>query len=125
MALPDFGEITATKLYEHLQSQPARETFALLDAAGVDLTSREYGQAAPATTQFIGKTIVLTGTLQQFPRQALKERLENLGAHVTSMVTGATDLVIAGDKPGSKYDKARDLGVEIWDETTLRRNLSE
>ena len=125
MELPDFGKITAATLHEHLQSPPARATFALLDAAGVDLTSREYGQAAPATTWFTGKTIVLTGTLKQFPRPALKERLENLGAHVTSAVTGATDLVIAGDKPGSKYNTARDLGVEIWDETMLLKLLSE
>ncbi len=125
MALPDFGEITATTLHEHLQSQPGRETFALLDAAGVDLTSREYRQAAPATTQFTGKTIVLTGTLKQFPRQALKDRLEQLGARVASTVSKTTDIVIAGEKPGSKYKKAKDLGIEIWDEDTLSKKLPE
>ncbi len=125
MELPDFGEITATKLHEHLQSQPARETFALLDAAGVDLASREYGQSAPAASRFTGKKVVLTGTLRQFPRQALKERLEQLGARVASTVSKTTDIVIAGEKPGSKYKKAKDLGIEIWDEDTLSKNLPE
>lgn len=125
MALPDFGEITATTLYEHLKSPPARETFALLDAAGVDLTSREYRKAAPATTQFTGKRIVLTGTLKHFPRQVLKDRLEQLGARVASTVSKTTDIVIAGEKPGSKYKTAKDLGIEIWDEDTLSKKLPE
>ncbi len=125
MALPDFGEITATKLHEHLQSPPARETFALLAAAGVDLASREYGQAEPAATPLQGKTVVLTGKLKQFSRHALKERLEHLGARVVSTVSKTTDIVIAGEKPGSKYKKAEALGVEIWDEDTLSKKLPE
>ena len=91
----------------------------------MDLASREYGQAPPAATPFEGKTVVLTGTLHQFPRQALKERLEHLGARVTSTVSKTTDIVIAGEKPGSKYQKAKDLGVEIWDEDTLAKKLPE
>lgn len=72
-----------------------------------------------------GRTFVLTGTLTSLTRDAARERLEALGAKVAGSVSKKTDAVIAGDAAGSKLDKARDLGVEIWDEATLLRLLAE
>ncbi len=120
-ALPDFGEVTAAALHAHLSSAPARETFALLERAGVDLASHDHApkEAAAEGSPFAGKTIVLTGTLSSFERRELAARLEALGAKVTHSVSARTDLVIAGENPGSKADKARELGVEIWDEKRL------
>jgi DNA ligase (NAD+) len=62
---------------------------------------------------------VLTGTLERLRPPALKDRLEALGAKVTGSVSKNTDLVIAGEKAGSKLAKAETtrLGVEVWDET--------
>ena len=122
MALPDFGEVTAATLHAYLQSKPGRETFRRLEAVGVDLTSATYQPepaARPSSSPFAGKSVVLTGALDHFARDELAERLESLGATVTGSVSKKTDLVIAGDKPGSKYDRARELGVEIWDEGKL------
>ncbi|MHC4217147.1 MAG: NAD-dependent DNA ligase LigA [Planctomycetota bacterium] len=123
--LPDFGEITAATLHSHLHSKPARDTFERLAAAGVDLTSREHAARAPsaAGSPVAGKTVVLTGSLEQFTREALTERLRDLGAKVTGSVSKKTDLVIAGTDPGSKVDKARKLGVETWDEARLLAEL--
>jgi len=70
-----------------------------------------------------GKTIVLTGSLEHFTRDELSEKLRALGASVTGSVSGSTDLLIAGDKAGSKLDKARKLGVEIWSEKDLLARL--
>jgi DNA ligase (NAD+) len=125
--LPDFGEITAATLHSHLHSKPARDTFERLAAAGVDLTSREHAASAPsaAGSPVAGKTVVLTGSLEQFTREALTERLRDLGAKVTASVSKKTDLVIAGADPGSKFDKARKLGVETWDETRLLAELKD
>ncbi|MHC4107193.1 MAG: NAD-dependent DNA ligase LigA [Planctomycetota bacterium] len=122
MALPDFGEVTAATLHAYLQSKPGRGTFRRLNGVGVDLSSPMYKPqraAPPVASPFAGKTVVLTGALDHFARDELADRLESLGATVTGSVSKKTDLVIAGDKPGSKCDRARELGIEIWDEGKL------
>jgi DNA ligase (NAD+) len=80
-------------------------------------------QAAEGAPPFSGKTIVLTGTLELFTRPELAEKLEALGAKVTGSVSKKTDLVIAGANAGSKLDKAKSLGVEVWDESRLLNEL--
>ena len=127
--LPDFGEITARSLHDHLASEPAREAFRRLAEAGVSLESdlyREPGDVeVPADSPFAGKTVVITGTLESFGRKDLQERLESLGATVTGSVSKKTDLLIAGEKAGSKLTKATELGVETWDEARLIEVLGE
>ena len=76
-------------------------------------------EAGPLTS----KTVVLTGTLTSMTRDAAKARLEQLGAKVAGSVSKSTSLVIAGGEAGGKLDKARALGVEIWDETKLTEFL--
>ena len=74
---------------------------------------------------FTNKTIVLTGALENFSRPDLTKLLSNYGANVTSSVSKKTNLVIAGTDAGSKLDKAKELNIEIIDENTLLRILSE
>jgi DNA ligase (NAD+) len=121
-ALSDFGTITAESLAKDLACADVKRMFADLAEAGVDLTSPIYQKAA-ADSPFAGKTVVLTGTLAAFERSALTERLESLGAKVTGSVSKKTHLLIAGTDAGSKLDKARELGVPIWDEAELLKNL--
>lgn len=125
--LPDFGEITARSLHDHLASEPARDAFRRLADAGVSLASdlyREPGEiAAPADSPVAGKTIVITGTLETTGRKELQERLEAMGAAVTGSVSKKTDILIAGEKSGSKLVKATELGVEVWDEARLLEEL--
>lgn len=115
------GAITAPVVHTYLHSDAAQQAFQRLRATGVDLTSRDYrppGKGDPAApgSPFAGKTIVITGTLEAFKRDVLKERLEALGAKVSGSVSRNTDILIAGESPGSKLDKARELGVEVWGE---------
>lgn len=121
------GADTAPVVHEYLASDAARDTFDRLARAGVDLRSQDHVEpgSGPASgdNAFAGKTVVLTGTLRQFKRNELTERLEGLGAKVAGSVSKNTDLVVAGDSAGSKLDKARKLGVEIWDEPTLLAHL--
>ncbi|MDZ4831048.1 MAG: NAD-dependent DNA ligase LigA [Phycisphaerae bacterium] len=126
--LDDFGTITAASLAQDLASQRVRESFARLRAAGVDLTSPLWKprDAAPLqATPFTGKTIVITGTLEKWERGALAERLESLGAKVSGSVSKKTSFVIAGAAAGSKLEKARELGIEVWDEARLEAALAE
>jgi DNA ligase (NAD+) len=66
-----------------------------------------------------GQTVVLTGTLSSLTREEAKERLEALGAKVAGSVSKKTSFVVAGEAAGSKLDKAKELGVEIWEEERL------
>jgi len=122
--LRDFGPVVSQSLYDYLHSDAGRATFARLREVGVDLSSREYrpgvdDDAEADNSPLRGKTIVLTGTLARYKREKLKEILEEVGATVTGSVSAKTDLVIAGEKAGSKLAKAEKLGIEVWDEARL------
>ena len=72
-----------------------------------------------------GKTFVLTGTLVGMPRAEAKRRIQEAGGKVTSTVSKKTSYLVAGEEPGSKLDKARELKVEVVDAAALERLLSE
>jgi DNA ligase (NAD+) len=74
---------------------------------------------------FAGKTIVLTGKLEQMGRNEAKKELEALGAKITGSVSKNTDIVIAGEDAGSKLDKAQELGIEVWDEAKMLQELKK
>jgi DNA ligase (NAD+) len=123
--LEDFGEVTARSLAHDLGSARVGDAFRRLAAAGVDLRSPLFRATAEgATSPLAGKTVVVTGSIEGFTRGALTERLEALGAKVAGSVSKRTDLVIAGAEAGSKLDKAKELGVEVWDEARFRRELA-
>jgi len=118
------GADTAPVIYEYLHSEAARDAFDRLSACGVDLSSKDYQDAESIIdSPFAGKTIVITGTLERFGRTELSEQLESLGAKVTGSVSKSTDLLIAGEKAGSKLSKAQTLGIEVWDEAKLVQTL--
>lgn len=121
------GEDTAPVVHEYLHSKVARQTFRDLASLGVDLSSADSVEvgAVIEDSVFTGKTVVLTGTLEHYQREDLKEILERQGAKVSGSVSKNTDLVIAGEKAGSKLTKARDLGIEVWDERRLLKELGE
>jgi len=122
----NLGRDTAPVVHHYLQSDAGRKTLKELRSLGVDMESREYKRARQAKeSPFAGRTVVLTGSLESFNRAELTELLEGLGADVTSSVSKNTDLLIAGERPGSKYDKAREHDVEIWDEKKLLGALPE
>jgi len=68
---------------------------------------------------FSGKTVVITGSFSSFSRNRLKEELINKGAKVTSSVSMKTNLLISGEKPGSKLTKASELGISVLTEQEL------
>ena len=82
-------------------------------------------EAEPEEQPLAGCTYVLTGSLESLTRSEAKKRLESLGARVTGSVSKNTTAVIAGSEPGSKLDKAREIGVEILDEDGLRQLLEQ
>ncbi|MGE3107254.1 MAG: NAD-dependent DNA ligase LigA [Phycisphaerales bacterium] len=128
----ELGVTTAPVVHAFLHSPAARAMFRELRELGVDLASKEYtkpgGAGSPkraaADNVFSGKTVVITGTLERYEREALKEILESLGAKVSGSVSSKTGLLIVGAEAGSKLEKARELGVRIMEESELLRELS-
>ncbi len=120
--IPEIGPITAESVHRFLHEDAGDRILDELRKLGVDMTAPKKA-APPADSPFHGKTIVLTGTLEHFDRQALKRRLQSLGAKVTASVSAKTDLVIAGDRAGSKLDNAHRLKIEVWDEAKLTAAL--
>ena len=70
-----------------------------------------------------GKTFVLTGTLPSMTRDEATEKIEALGGHVTGSVSKKTDFLLAGTEPGSKFDKAKELGIRVIEEAEFRKML--
>jgi DNA ligase (NAD+) len=114
------GPVVAAHLAAFFHQPHNREVIAKLRAAGIRWAApaAESGAARPLA----GKTLIITGTLSR-PRDAVKARLQALGAKVTGSVSRNTDYVLAGTDAGSKLDKARALGVTVLDEQGLEQLL--
>ncbi|MFD2924612.1 NAD-dependent DNA ligase LigA [Halobacillus naozhouensis] len=78
----------------------------------------------PEDSPFKGKTVVLTGKMEHYTRSEAKNIVQNLGGKVTGSISKNTDLLIAGEDAGSKYTKAEQLGVNIWDEEEFAKALT-
>jgi DNA ligase (NAD+) len=78
-----------------------------------------------ANAPLAGLTFVLTGTLPKYTREQATEIIEGLGGKVTGSVSKKTDYVIAGDNPGSKLDKARQLGIKVIDEKEFEQLIGQ
>ncbi len=128
LALDEIGPKMADSVVTYMEKPEVRETINRLKEAGVNM---EYkgpgadGEKAVASSPLAGKTVVITGTLQKMSRKEATDLLESLGANVTGSVSKKTDLLVAGEKAGSKLDKAKKLDVTIWDEETLLSHLPE
>ena len=120
--LPDVGAITAETIHASLHSKQGKTLFERLKKVGVLL---EQTQTVRQNSFFAGKSIVLTGSLDLWDRKSLQELLESHGAKVVGSVSSKIDLVIAGQKAGSKLTKAQEFGIEVWNESQLSKALSE
>jgi DNA ligase (NAD+) len=86
---------------------------------------RPKAEAAKSRTGALsGKTVVVTGSLENFTRQQAQQAIKDAGGKASSSVSKKTDFVLAGAEPGSKLDKARELGVTVIDERQFMKMLS-
>lgn len=118
-AIDGVGPIVARAITEWFDSLRNREIVGKLKNAGVVLSEERKRFTGPLAK----KTFVLTGSLPNLSREEATKLIEEAGGKVASSVSARTDFVLAGESPGSKIDKARDLGVTIIDEEGLRALL--
>jgi len=109
----EIGPETAESIVTFLKEGHNRNVIEKLKRAGVKTERQEARSKKQEDLRFKDKQFVLTGTLSGFTREEAKALIENLGGRVTSTVNKNTDYVIIGTEPGSKYDKAKELGVKM------------
>ncbi len=124
--VPDVGPVVAQSIADFFAERHNREVIEQLRAAGVHWQEGSGTQQEKLSAGRInGRTFVLTGTLPELTREDAKERIEAAGGKVTGSVSKKTGYVVAGADPGSKYDKAIELGITILDEAGLLQLLQD
>ena len=117
----DIGEITANNIKEFFLQEQTIDLIEKLKIAGVNMTEL----TEESDNRFVGKTFVLTGSLDNYTRNEAEEIIEKFGGKVSSSVSKKTSYVLAGEDAGSKLTKAEILGVQIISEQDFNEMIQE
>jgi len=116
--IPDIGEILAVNIYNYFKNKDNLRMINTLEEMGMNI---EYlGEDIKENPEITGKKFVITGTIESYTRDELKEIIELYGGYVSDSVSAKTDIVIVGENPGSKSEKAQKLGISIWKNKDLK-----
>lgn len=119
-SINDIGPILAKSIVDYFSDDENIKLIGHLKELGLNM---EYiGQKEVVDERFTNKKFVITGTIERYTRDELKEIIESFGGKAQESVSSKTDVVIVGESPGSKYDKAVSLGITIWKEDALKDN---
>ena len=116
----DIGEVIAKSVVEYFQNNQQ-----LIEDLKKHNINMSYLGKTNVNENFAGKTFVLTGTLSSITRNEAKEKIEELGGNVSGSVSKKTDYVVVGENPGSKYENALKLGIEILTESEFLLKISK
>lgn len=122
MEVSDVGDIIAQCVYEFFREEKVLNTINELLNLGVN---PKYEEQEVTESLFKGKTVVVTGSLEDYTRISIKEKFESLGAKVSGSVSKKTDYVLAGEEAGSKLKKAEELGIKIISEKEFKMMIGE
>lgn len=119
-AIDDIGPRIADSIVSYFSEDKNKALIEKLQGYGVDMTAEKKELIS---TSFDGEIVVLTGKLELFTRKEAEQAVEERGGKCTSSVTKKTTLVVVGAEPGSKYEKARQLGTPIISEAEFKEWL--
>ncbi|HEY6154228.1 MAG TPA: NAD-dependent DNA ligase LigA [Candidatus Udaeobacter sp.] len=119
----EVGPVVAESVRDFFSSAAGKKILRRIEELGINPKSEKVSLKRAAELPLAGKTFVLTGTLPSMTREEATGKIEALGGHVTGSVSKKTDYVLAGAEPGSKIDKAKEIGVKIIDEAEFRKML--
>lgn len=122
ISVEDIGGIVAHSIIEFFKDEKITKSIEELLELGV---KPNYQETVVEENIFNGKTIVVTGSLEAFSRSEIKEKLQELGVKVSNSVSKKTDYVLVGKDPGSKYQKALELGVKIINEDEFKQMINK
>jgi DNA ligase (NAD+) len=122
-AVNDFGPIVSTSIYEYFKDQTNLKILDKLDNLGLELIVKNPNSGIKKSI-ISDKTFVLTGTLNSLTRDEAKVKIKELGGKVLGAVSAKLDYLVVGQDPGSKYEKAKSLGVEIIDENKFLKMIT-
>ena len=118
--VPDIGPVVAKSIADWFQKPYNQKLIEKFKKAGI---TTEKEKQAKGADKLAGKTFVLTGTLKTLSRDEAKEKIRELGGDISSTISQNTDFVVAGEKPGSKYDEAKRLKIKILAEEEFLKML--
>ncbi len=121
-SIPDIGERISASLINYFKDEHNREIIEKLMQYGLQF---ETQKSLTSLNKLAGKSFVLTGTLSSMSRNEAKEKIIELGGKLVSSVSSRTDYVVAGENPGSKLARAKELGVKIINEEEFLKLLRE
>jgi DNA ligase (NAD+) len=121
----EIGESISKSVRKFFSDSHNKKVIEELKKAGLKFTFTDAKTTFIVNNFFKDKTFVLTGTLNSFTREEAEEKIVSFGGNLTSSVSKKTDYVLAGEKAGSKLDKAKTLNVKIIDETEFKDKISE
>ena len=119
----EVGPMVAQSVLDFFASAAGKKILHRIKEVGIHPKSEKVPARKAAELPLARKTFVLTGTLPSITREEATEKIEALGGHVTGSVSKKTDYVLAGAEPGSKFDKAKQLGIRLLDEAAFRKML--
>jgi DNA ligase (NAD+) len=119
----EVGPVVAESVVDFFASTGGKRILRRLNELGIHPKSEKVSAKKAAELPMAGRTFVLTGTLPSMTREEATEKIEALGGHVTGSVSKKTDYLLAGGEPGSKFDRAKELGIRILDEAAFRKML--
>jgi DNA ligase (NAD+) len=119
----EIGPVVAQSVLDFFASSVGKKTLRRIKELGIQPKTEKVSAKKAAELPLTGKTFVLTGALPSMTREEATEKIEALGGHVTGSVSKKTDYVLAGAEPGSKFDKAKELGIRIIGEPEFRKML--
>ena len=125
IGIDEIGHIMADSIVQYLSEPRVKYLLDELREEKLNMTYTGPRLEHTEQTPFSGKTIVLTGRMENYTRQEAKAIIEANGGSVTGSVSSNTDIVIAGEAAGSKYDRAVALNIDIWDEADLADALKD
>lgn len=127
LEVDEIGEKMADAVVTYFEKEEILDLLNELKELGVNMTytGLKPVKAEESDSYFAGKTIVLTGKLEEMARNDAKAAIEALGGKLAGSVSKKTDLVIAGEAAGSKLTKAEELNIEIWDEAKMLEELKK
>ncbi|UOQ92023.1 NAD-dependent DNA ligase LigA [Halobacillus shinanisalinarum] len=123
--VPEIGEKMADSVARYFAKPQVIQLMEELNRLGLNMEYKgPRKNDGPEDSPFKGKTVVLTGKMENYTRSEAKNIVQNLGGNVTNSISKNTDLLIAGEDAGSKYEKAEKLGVETWTEDEFTKSLT-